>query len=190
MNFAAAILAGGQSRRMGQDKARLFVGGQSLLARQIALARSLAASEIFISGRAGDTYSEFALPVLYDRFADAGPLGGIEQALAGTAEPMLLVLAVDMPHVTKDLLTRLRTRCAAGLGVVPCLGGQAEPLVALYPKSAHTLAEKLIAEGSYAVREFAERCEKAGLAKFYDVGVADAHCFSNWNTPEDIPLSD
>jgi molybdenum cofactor guanylyltransferase len=189
MNFAAVILAGGQSRRMGQDKARLFVDGQSLLARQIGLARSLAASEIFISGRAGNTYSEFDLPVIFDPLADAGPLSGIERALTITSKPLLLVLAVDMPGLTKELLMRLQTSCPDGRGAVPRLNGQLEPLAAFYPRSAHRVAATLLAHRP-ALRDFAQQCERAGLVKFYDVGVADAHCFSNWNTPEDITLSD
>ncbi|HEY5345385.1 MAG TPA: NTP transferase domain-containing protein, partial [Verrucomicrobiae bacterium] len=59
MNFSAVILAGGKSSRMGRDKAFLEIGGTTLLARQIGLARELGAAEIFISGRAETDYSKF-----------------------------------------------------------------------------------------------------------------------------------
>ena len=81
MIFSAVILAGGKSLRMGRDKAWLEIEGQTLLARQIALARETGAAEIFISGRADADYSAFGCPVLQDGFPDAVPLAGIERAL-------------------------------------------------------------------------------------------------------------
>src|SRR6266566_3753822 len=59
MNFSAVILAGGKSSRMGRDKAFIKVGGQPLLARQIQLAQTVGAKEIFISGREDVDYSNF-----------------------------------------------------------------------------------------------------------------------------------
>jgi len=188
MNFSAVILAGGKSSRMGQDKARLKVEGRPLLARQIELVRRVAAAEIFISSRAGEEYSEFGLPVLHDRFPDAGPLGGIERALDTARSPLLLVLAVDMPCMTADQLDRLKTVSSAGRGVVPRLAGRLEPLAAFYPKTAQAIAAKLLSERSYAVRVFAEQCRQSSLVEFYEPGEADAHCFSNWNTPDDVTV--
>jgi molybdopterin-guanine dinucleotide biosynthesis protein A len=52
MNFSAVILAGGQSRRIGRDKAWLPVDGQPLLLRPIDLVRQLEPLEVFISGTA------------------------------------------------------------------------------------------------------------------------------------------
>src|SRR5579862_376258 len=98
MNLSAVILAGGQSSRMGRDKARLEIGGWPLLARQIQLLRKVGVEEIFVSGRPDQDYAEFGCPVLSDRFAEAGPLAGIERALAEASLPWLLVVAVDMPN--------------------------------------------------------------------------------------------
>jgi len=54
MNFSAVILAGGKSSRMGRDKAFLKIGGQTLLARQIQLARELGAARNFYFRAYGD----------------------------------------------------------------------------------------------------------------------------------------
>ena len=80
MNFSAVILAGGQSRRMGRDKAWLPLDGQPLLARQIELVRELAPEELFISGRSDTDYTRLGCPVLTDEFTDAGPLAGLRPA--------------------------------------------------------------------------------------------------------------
>ena len=107
MNFSAVILAGGKSLRMGCDKAWLEIEGQTLLARQIALARETGAAEIFIAGRSDTDYSSFGCRVLPDKFFDAGPLAGIERALAAANETLLLVLAVDLPQMKAESLIRV-----------------------------------------------------------------------------------
>jgi molybdopterin-guanine dinucleotide biosynthesis protein A len=92
---------------MGRDKALLEVGGQPLLVRQINLAWATRATEVFISGRAGVDYSHLNCPVLLDLFPGAGPLAGIERALAALTNPRLLVLAVDLPAMTETLLNAM-----------------------------------------------------------------------------------
>jgi len=188
MNFSAVILAGGQSRRMGCDKAWLPLDGQPLLARQIALARELAPTELFISGRADTDYTSLGCPVLTDEFADAGPLAGIAASLAAASAPLVLVLAVDMPDMTSAMLRRLLERCAAGVGLVPRVNRRVEPLAAFYPKAAALLAVDLLKRQLRAVRTFAEQCSHAGLVALHDVEEADWKCFANLNSPIDLPL--
>jgi molybdopterin-guanine dinucleotide biosynthesis protein A len=161
------------------------VGGQPLLARQIGLARELGPREIFISGRPEADYSEFGCPVLTDHFAGAGPLAGVERALAESAAPLLLVLAVDMPGMEASFLRRLAGECSAGLGAIPRVNGRIEPLAAFYPKSARTMAESLLGEGRHAASDFARCCAQAGLAIILDLPDGDEVYFANWNTPED-----
>src|SRR5689334_16745960 len=102
MKFSAVILAGGQSRRMGSDKAWLKFDGKTLLERQVELAQKVGASEILISGRSNSDYSRFGLQVLHDRIPESGPLGGIERALDAASQPLLLVLAVDMAKMKAE----------------------------------------------------------------------------------------
>src|SRR5687768_5891466 len=99
MNLSAVILAGGESRRMGQDKAWLNVDGVPLISRALAIVRELAIDEIFISGRSGQDYSTFGCPVLEDLRPDLGPLGGIERSLAASTASAVLVQAVDLPRM-------------------------------------------------------------------------------------------
>src|SRR3974390_2217688 len=81
MNLSAVILAGGESRRMGHDKAWLRGGGQSLLARAMSAVRDSGIEEALISGRAGADYSTLRCPILFDREPGCGPLSGIEHQL-------------------------------------------------------------------------------------------------------------
>ena len=181
MIFSAVILAGGQSRRMGRDKAWLPINGEPLLARQIELMHQLSPVEVFISGRMDTDYSSFQCPVLQDRFPDAGPLAGIERALAVASSSLVLVLAVDMPNISVPFLRTLADQCAEGHGLIPRLKNSIEPLVAFYPKCAQPLAESQLRKSQNSVTAFAERCAQAGFASFRDLPVADAGVFFNWN---------
>lgn len=190
-HFGAVILAGGQSSRMGRDKALIEVGGKTLLARQVELARAIGAAEIFISGRADTDYSALGCRVLEDELQNAGPLAGIARGLAVVREPLLLVLAVDMAKMTSDLLKKLHAHCRAGGGVVPVVNEIIEPLAAFYPKAAGGLIQPVLAgakpPNSPGAKQFAERCVRAGLARFMAVEPGEAKWFKSWNSPADLP---
>jgi molybdopterin-guanine dinucleotide biosynthesis protein A len=194
MNFSAVILAGGKSSRMGRDKARLEVDGEPLLARQIQLMRAIGAREIFISGRADGDYAEFGCPVVRDEWPGAGPLAGMAAALAAVAAPLLLVLAVDMPHMKGECLQWLLAGCTETTGAIPRVNGQSEPLAAFYPKTVCDLlpefsaANRAASSAALGVRAFAERCVAAGRAGWVDVPPAFAGGFANWNSPADLCL--
>jgi len=100
-----AILAGGLSTRMGRDKARLRLGGRTLLAHVKAAAR------------------QTGLPVRVirrDLVPRCGPLGGVYTALKTTAAEAVLLLACDMPFVTAPLLARLVSRLRPRTQAVFC----------------------------------------------------------------------
>jgi molybdopterin-guanine dinucleotide biosynthesis protein A len=186
LQFSAVVLAGGRSSRMGREKAWLEVDGQPLLARQIALARSLGPVEVLLSGRADADYTSFGCPVLTDRVADAGPLAGLAVALETARAPLLLVLAVDLPHMTTDALERMLVACEPERGVVPRLAGQLEPLAAVYPCSCAALAYDQLHHGRRAVRDFAARCEQAARVRYLDLPPEWQRYFMNWNSPADL----
>ena len=188
MNFSAVILAGGKSSRMGRDKALLEIGGQTLLARQIEIVRAAGATEVFISGRADADYSVFGCHVLKDNFPDAGPLAGIEAALAAATNPLLLVLAVDLPRMNAEYLRRLAADCLTDCGAVPKSENGIEPLAAIYPKIARARAGALLHGGENAAANFAEQCVLSSLARFVTVPADEAGSFANWNSPADLAL--
>lgn len=187
MRFDALILAGGKSSRMGRDKAGLELNGRTLLAHQIAVARALGAATVFISGRAGVDYARQDCPLLYDAWPEAGPLAGIERGLAGATTPLLLILAIDLPHLQRSTLHRLAAACRANCGAVPFHDGRPEPLAAFYPRSAHALAVQALANGHYAVGDFVAACQTAKLVEPHALRPEEIPEFANWNTPADLP---
>lgn len=186
LNLSAVILAGGESRRMGRDKAWVELGGKSLIAIAVEKVRQLGVGEVFISGRAGADYATLKCPVLLDLEPGFGPLGGIERALHVTRSPLLLVLAVDLPHMTDALLRKLAAGCDRLTGVVPKLNGEFEPLAAIYSKRCHAIAIAFIAKSRYAARDFAAACLRERAVRKFTVARGDAGCFGNWNSPSDL----
>jgi molybdenum cofactor guanylyltransferase len=181
----AVILAGGQSSRMGQDKAWLPFRGRPLLAHQIETVRRVRPGDILISGRRGTDYSQIECRILYDRVPNRGPLEGIRQALATVRADLLLVLAVDMPLMTSTFLTRLVRRCTPELGCVPRLEGRWEPLAAVYPVSVLPVIDSMFATNSFAATRLVQLCADAGIIEPYETAKESARLLGSWNTPED-----
>lgn len=187
LSLSAVILAGGQSRRMGRDKAWIEHAGQPLIALAVGKARQLGITEVFISGRPDVEYSTLACPILLDLAPGFGPLSGIERGLHACGSALLLVLAVDLPHMTVGFLRKLVSRCDHLTGVVAQLDGEPEPLVAIYPKRCHMLVREAVARSRPAARHFVAACLKERAVGMFPVAAGDAPCFANWNHPADIP---
>ena len=184
--LSTVILAGGESRRMGQDKAWLEMGNQPLIRRALSTVRDSGIQEVLISGRAGTDYSTLGCPVLFDLEPGCGPLGGIERGLAEATAPLVLVLAVDLPGITAAFLRKLATHCDPLTGAVPKLRGEFEPLAAIYPKRCHSIVRDCLLNFRRAARDFADACLREHAVRTLAVSETDAECFANWNRPADV----
>src|ERR1700732_3361101 len=111
--FTAALLAGGKSSRMRQDKAYLPVewegASMPLWERQLAVLKSVAPQKLVISGPRKQGYPA-SVAVLADEWNGVGPLGGIATCLTRTRTALLLVLAIDLPRIQPGFLKKLLTR--------------------------------------------------------------------------------
>lgn len=127
------IQAGGQSSRMGQDKALMPFLGQLLIERVVKRLIGTA-DELLITTNRPDAFASLALPLVSDIIAGRGALGGLYTALAAAHGAVVAVVACDMPFVRPDLLLAERDmliREAVDV-VVPCSPDGLEPLHAVY----------------------------------------------------------
>jgi molybdenum cofactor guanylyltransferase len=128
---AAAILAGGAATRLGgANKAALRVGGARIIDRQLALLREVA-DPVFIVSRDAARFADLDIAVVPDLVPGLGPLGGIETALASSPHPRTLIVACDLPFLSRTLLRRLVQPSDADL-VIPRSTRGHEPLCATW----------------------------------------------------------
>jgi len=123
--------------------------------------------------------------VLEDDWPDVGPLGGIATCLSRSKSAPLLVLAVDLPLIQPGFLKKLLARSVAGRGIVPAHQKRFEPLVAVYPASALSLAIDLIRARNYTLQYFVTKLLENHLIVSYEVEASEQVQLKNWNTPED-----
>ncbi len=165
-DISAVLLAGGESRRMGKDKATLLFRGKPLWQIQLEQLRKLAPAEIFVSARTNPIWRPADVQFIADDPPSRGPLSGLAASLAKMRTTHLLALAVDMPFMTEEYLKLLCSQIEPRRGVIPKIEDRFEPLAAIYPHQAltnfkrallgtdfsmHTLTGCLVAEGKLRV---------------------------------------
>ena len=180
------ILAGGESSRMGRDKALLELEGVALIVRTARLVESAAERCAIV----GDTVrlEGLELDVIDDEFPGAGPLGGIATALRASEAEWNLIVACDLPYLTREWLEFLigHAMQSEADAVLPMNERGAEPLCAVYRKRADGAIRaaldrgvRKVTDGLAEVRiEFIEPREWKGFD-------SDGLLFKNMNSPAD-----
>ena len=185
--FDAILLAGGQSRRMGRDKATIVVGGKPLWRRQLETLRATRPHALFISGPVDGSYPGCDCEMIPDRVSGRGPLAGLSAGLRRTNSPWLLVLAIDLPRMTPAFLVSLvRLAARESRGVVPMEDGRLHPLAAVYPRVCAPLVEEGLLQGRGSLHEFVSLAEERGMVRTLPVATEQADLFENINSPEDL----
>jgi len=191
---------------MGRDKAWIEVEGRSLVHRVLAVAEEVApVGGLVVSPRqTGSTaYQELArertIRILPDRIAGLGPLGGLATALEDAgSEATVLLLAVDLPYLTKALLLRLLSihwRVGSDMTLPLDAEGRPQPLTACYEGRLAPLVDQLLARGERRLRALHSELETLSpshcctipSSALSDLSGADRF-FLNCNRQEDLPL--
>ena len=180
------ILTGGKSSRMGVDKAFLDFDGRTLLDRAIAAVNENSPTFAIVGDPA--KFAGYGA-VIADLYTDCGPLAGIHAALLHSSAELNLMLAVDMPFVTRELLSFLFATAneTEATVIVPRTAGGIQPLCAVYRGTFGAAAEKALRAGNYKIDAvFADVTvrviEEDELAR---AGFSE-RMFFNVNTPDDF----
>lgn len=183
---------------MGRDKALLPHpdSGQPLVLHQLTTLRAAGCTEILLSLRTDQIFPTplanpadlAAVPRLLDAGGE-GPIEPIATALARAVHPLLLVLAVDMPRITPALLRRLLALATTepARGVVPISADGAEPLCAVYPRTAAPRFAAARAAERRALRPLVAEGLTEGWLRAHPLADEERPAFANWNTPADLP---
>jgi len=186
MNISAVLLAGGESRRMGKDKATLLFRGEPLWRIQLDLLRKLAPVEILISGCNDPAWRPADVYFVADAPPSRGPLSGISAALARAATTHLLTLAIDMPFMNEQYLYSLYSAIEPGRGVIPVMEERAEPLAAIYPVEARADFAAALSGSDFSLQKLAKELLSKDRLRVVQVKKEEEALFRNLNEPMDL----
>lgn len=179
----AAILAGGESRRMGSNKALLEIDGVTIIGRVYEkLARLF--REVIVVTNTSEEYAFLPCRKVTDIHPGCGAIAGLYSAIANSSFDRTFVVACDMPSLDPDLIRRLCAIDGPATAVVPINPeGLREPLHAVYAKGALPTIEEIIAAGDKSILIVLDRL-KTHEVRQEDIGGTES--FRNVNTPEEF----
>lgn len=183
--ISLAVLAGGESRRMGFDKALASFGGTTLLGWMLERFGP-AFDHTFLVTKDAARFAGWGVPVVSDALADRGSIVGVYSAVLASPTERVLCLACDMPFVTLEVL-----RCLAAVSrghdiCVPRHGGVSEPLCAVYSRSALPALRSVVDRGERRIYA-AYPLVNTGYWDMDPVRFRDVErLFSNINRPEQL----
>ncbi|MEQ1607342.1 MAG: molybdenum cofactor guanylyltransferase [Pyrinomonadaceae bacterium] len=190
------VLAGGQSRRMGQNKTALLLGGKTLIDRA-ADALFPVANTVYAVGNL--THQITSLPIIQDHpiMGDTrGAIVGLYTALVNAKTEWVAVLACDLPFVTGELMTRmvdiLRHCLDSEMNHIDAIfaeqpDGRNQPLCGLYQRdSCLPKVETMLSDGEWRIQRLRERLQVRviGFSEIKDIQGSE-FLFLNLNTPEE-----
>lgn len=183
-SFSGAILAGGQSRRMGFNKAFLELEGSTVIARAVHVMTAVFSSPAII---ANDTtlYGHLGLPVYPDIIKDAGSLGGIYTALYHSKD-YAFVVACDMPWLDPGCIKRVLDNVDGEDCVIPFISGRLHPMHAAWSKGCMNEIEAMINQGNLRINDLLKQLKIKRLTEEYFGGLPIERSVENVNTRQDL----
>jgi molybdopterin-guanine dinucleotide biosynthesis protein A len=189
-NLTAIILAGGQSSRMGRDKAFILFAGVPFLTRICQTAQGVA-SQVFVISPWRSRYQslipqgcQFLQEIQPEENQSAGPLIGFSQALPQVKTEWVLLLAQDLPYLTSEILqewsSNLPNISPDAIALLPRSKKGWEPLSGFYRGDCLPLLNAYIKEGGNSFQGFLNQYLVEELF------IGDRALLFNCNTPEDL----
>jgi FdhD protein len=188
-SVAGALIAGGRSTRMGEDKAFLDWNGRPLFAHQLSKLFAVFPDQtLLLSANPAQDFPDFIenVRLIPDAESGQGPIAALRHCLENCNAERLLVLAVDLPGMTGDYLeSLLQLTKESGRGIVPKLDDRWEPLAAVFPRSILPLIRDSIEAGDRSLQKLCDRAEAENLINALPVEESQRPLFANVNTRED-----
>jgi molybdopterin-guanine dinucleotide biosynthesis protein A len=181
------VLAGGESRRMGQDKALLMRDGKSQL-EHVATLLAEVTGRVFVSTRKEqcDEQERSQFDQIVDRYENMGPIAGIMSAMDEYPEADWLVVACDLPNIdaaTLQYLIENKSGTAPFTAFKSSHDDLPEPLCAIYAAGSRELIQSFIDDGARCPRKILIRADTHLLSQ------PNPAALDNINTPADLQRS-
>ena len=182
------ILAGGKSRRMGEDKRYLVVGEQTILERGLGVIRSIFQEVLVVIAQDSPPLRVDA-KVVRDLLPDCGSLGGLYTGLMQATTPWIFVVACDMPFLDQAVIGQFTSRRATADIVMAKLDARLHPMHALYGKRCLPALEQMIQARQLKIQEIVSqpslRVQYVTEAELLTIDPS-WRSFQNVNTPSDL----
>jgi molybdenum cofactor guanylyltransferase len=187
-DVTGVLLAGGKSRRMGQDKRFLPVGEETLYGRSLAILRSIFERVVIVIAQDSPAI-ESDVPVLRDLIPDCGSLGGLYTGLKQAGTDWVFAVACDMPFLDPDTIRHFLTLKGDVDVVMANLQHGLQPMHALYHRNCLPLMERLIQAKDLKIHRLADHSAlRVRLVTPNELALLDpeGRSFYNINTPADL----
>ncbi len=148
-DITGIILAGGQSSRMGTNKALLKIGDRTVIEIMARLMESLFES-VIISTNTLNEYSFLNCPLVEDKYKNAGPLGGIHASLLQSATERNFVISCDLPLMSKEMIEYFVEYRTEKDILISRAAGYLQPLVGIYERKILTTIEEMLRSSIFA----------------------------------------
>jgi molybdopterin-guanine dinucleotide biosynthesis protein A len=158
LDATGIVLAGGSSRRMGQDKSVIELGGRTLLQRAAESVSSVCNELVIAAADRPVQHLPNLSPIwVPDAPGATGPLAGLAAGLSAASYPVAVVVACDMPFLNDRLLWHLLNSLADCDAVVPMAEGRAQPLHAAYSRDCLPTVRALLRLGAKSMHDLLSR---------------------------------
>jgi molybdopterin-guanine dinucleotide biosynthesis protein A len=177
------ILAGGKSRRMGEDKGLIPYYGMPMVKHVIDQLNPAVDKLTIITEHEG--YKQFGLDTIPDLIKDIGPAGGIYTALKNATSDKIFITGCDMPFIKTEAIAFMIQSSEDSEITVPVWDKNPEPLFAVYSKECLPLWEELIKSGIHKLQRLIASFNLKEI-RVNDSEILSADMFTNINTPDDF----
>lgn len=185
-----AILAGGKSTRMGQNKALMTIGDQSIIEHVIATSTCLSPSEILIVTNTPQDYAQFGYRLVADTITEQGAIGGIISALHHSLTDRVLILACDSPFVHPTLLKMMIQEFNNGQfqAVIPTVADYPQGVIAIYHRDCQPYFESAIQNDQRKLKSIFNQLNRVLYVdeSYWQTIDPQGQSFININTPDDL----
>ena len=188
-NVFCFILAGGKSKRLGEDKVNTMIGDESLLELMIRKVSEIFENVVIISRR-DSKLPDTGNKVLYDLIPECGSLGGIYTGLVKSPTYHSFFLSCDMPFIEKPFIEKMISEKRDYDILLPRDGINYQPLHGIYTKSCIPLTRNLLASGNLKIIDLFSKLNVRYIEKSawesYD---REKRMFLNINTSQELELA-
>jgi molybdopterin-guanine dinucleotide biosynthesis protein A len=192
LNMTGVLLAGGKSRRMGQDKRFLDLQGRSLLERSLSTMKEMFHEVLIVVAQPLDENIAQGAQVVIDKIPNCGSLGGLLTGLFFSRYPRIFVAACDMPFLNKEVIYFMAQRDPSSDIVVGNLIQGPQPMHGFYSKRCLPFLEERAKARDLKIQNLLKVPSlSVHLVSEEDLSRLDPHLlsFMNVNTPADLEFS-